>query len=102
MEEKKRINEEELNTISGGFVEEMMEIADAFRQHGFEDQAKRLEEAGSLLFYEELQSVLKELGFPYRIEIYPSNRKANFNSYNGVQLSHQEILANLNRFLDTK
>ena len=102
MDNKKTLNEEELNSVNGGFPEEMQDIANAFRDHGFENEAVRLEKAGAQFFRSALKSILTSMGFQYRLTVDGSNTKANYNNYNGVKISHWETLDIINRFLDSK
>lgn len=100
MTDKKSLNENELTLVSGGFVEEMEDIINTFRQHGYENEAARLQKAGAKNFYFTFKNILTELGFPYRLKVDASATKANYNNYNGVNISHNQTLEILNRFFN--
>lgn len=101
MAETKKLNDDEMGTISGGTEAECDEIVALFQKYGFNKEAKRLR--GRVYSLEwALKDVLRDMGYQGNLEVYATDERLNTNFLNGNHANHSQILSALDQFLYNK
>ncbi len=100
-ENKAKLNDEQLETITGGSQKQMDDIIHAFRFFGFEYEANFLAQNNTIYdFGPALKHVLEELGFPEELEIiFTDGDQPNTNYYRKRHTTHDNVISTLEDFL---
>ena len=100
-ENKDKLNDKQLETITGGSNKQMDDIIHAFRVFCFDYEADFLAQNYTVYdFGPALTHVLDSLGFPEKLEItFRTGDEPNTNYYKGRHTTHDNVITVLEDFL---
>ena len=94
-----KLENEQLEEVSGGYRDEIQDYVDLFNKYGFKKEARTLSRTVSPCFEAELRNTLKRMGFAGELSINVDYDRPNWNFYNGNRVSKDEALEVLENFL---
>ena len=100
-ENKAKLNDEQLETVTGGSQQQMNDLIHTFREFGFDYEADFLAQNNNIYdFGPALKHVLEQLEFPETLEIrFRDGIDPNTNAYRGKHTTHDNVISRLEDFL---